>query len=146
MAEIKRTLATDSQVVEARKGTFGMGFGFSGGEELTVKEVGFVSHEVDGVKSTLATPVIFLEGRDEVIYIRSLIKERYDYQNNLIEHKGTLNALVRSLTGKTLGEVVDTLNTRLKGKKLRAQRITYSGVNRKGEVQLISYNVFDIIE
>lgn len=146
MAEIKMIGATEAQVTEARKGTFGMSFGFPDGEELIIKEAGFVSHEVDGVKSTLATPVIFLENRNEVIYIRSLIKERYDYQNRQLEHKGTLNSFVRSFVGKTIGELIDAINTQLKGKKLRALRITYSGVNRRGDVQMISYNVFDIIE
>lgn len=146
MAEIKMIGATESQVVEARKGTFGMGFGFPDGEELIIKEAGFVSHEVDGVKSALATPVIFLENRKEVIYIRSLIKERYDYQNNRVEYKGSLNAFVRSFVGKTMGELIDTINTQLKGKKLIAHRVNFMGVNRLGVVQPIIFNVYDIKE
>lgn len=145
MAEIKRTEASEAQVTEARKGTFGFALIFPNGKELIIKGAGFVSHTVDGVTSTTATPVIFLENTDEVIYIRSLIKERYDYQNKPLEHKGTLNSFVRSLVGKTMGEVVDAIDAK-KGKKLTAITVTYFGVNRRGEVQPISYNVFDLVE
>lgn len=146
MAEIKRVEASESQVAEARKGVFGLAYTFPEGKTLKVKEVGFTSHSFNGTKSENASPVIFLEDMDEVIYVRALIKEHFDYQNNIVESKGTLNSYVKNMMGKTLGEVVDDLNDKIKGKELIAHRVNFMGVNRLGVVQPILFNVYDIKE
>lgn len=146
MPTIKRIGATDAQVNEAKAEKFGAGYGFSDGQILTADKVEFISHSIDGKSARNACPVITLAGSAEVIYVRSLIKERYDYKGEKVASKGTLNAFVTSLIGKTIGEVVSELSAKLAGKKLRAVRLTYQGLDRRGEVRTISYNEYDFVD
>lgn len=144
MATITRTAASSEAVEAARKNTFSAGYGFSNNQILIIEDIVFVQHTIKGIETQTACPIIKLQGSSEVIYLRSLIKERYDFQNKLQEVTGTFNKKLLELSGKTIGEVVDTLTKEFKGKSLKALRKTYMGVNRAGEIQPISYNEFDI--
>ena len=144
MADIKRNAASATAIAEAAAASFAAGYGFSESQVLTIKNADYVQHTVDGVLSARAVPVITLEGSNEVIYLASFLKQRLDYKNQPVVFKATFNEVVVGFAGKTVGELVDYLNNNFKGKKLVAHRVTYSGINRRGEVQPISFNTFDL--
>lgn len=144
MADIKRNAASQSAIAEAAAATFAAGYGFSESQVLTIKGAEYVQHLVDGVLSARAVPVITLEGTAEVIYLASFLKQRLDYKNQPVEVKATFNKVVTDFSGKTVGELVQFLNNNYVGKKIIAHRVTYSGINRRGEVQPISFNTYDL--
>lgn len=146
MANIRRINASNEAIEEMKRTAFSMGgFGFPPNLELIIEDFGWVSHSVDGVNKNTACPVVTLQGLTEIIYIRSLIKERIDYQGQIVPITGTFNLKVRELLGRTWGEVFEAL-TPYKGKKLKTLRKTYMGINRNGDVQTISYNEYDLVE
>lgn len=146
MANIKRTPASNDAIEKMKQTIFSMGgFGFPPNLELIIKLFDWTSHSVDGVNHDTACPIILFENTVEVVYLRSLVKERIDYQGHPVQITGTFNLKVQELLGKPWGEVVDTLNQNYKGKKLKTLRKTYMGVNRNGDVQTISYNEYDLV-
>jgi hypothetical protein len=58
--------------------------------------------------------------------------------------KGSLNDIVKSYAGKTIGELIDHLNT-LKGKQVETTLTEYRGINRNGDVQTISVNGYNLL-
>ena len=144
MADIKRNAASQSAIAEAAAASFAAGYGFSESQVLIIKGAEYVQHLVDGVLSARAVPVITLEGTAEVIYLQSFLKTRMDYKNQPIKVEATFNKVVTDFSGKTVGELVEYLNNNFKGKKLVAHRVTYPGINRRGEVQPISFNTYDL--
>ena len=144
MADIKRNAASQPAIAEAAAASFAAGYGFSESQVLIIKGAEYVQHLVDGVLSARAVPVITLEGTAEVIYLQSFLKTRMDYKNQPIKVEATFNKVVTDFSGKTVGELVEYLNNNFKGKKLVAHRVTYSGINRRGEVQPISFNTYDL--
>lgn len=151
MAEIKRIAASSEAVENARNAKFEMSSYFvPEGTKFTISEAKFVSHNVDGVDKTNAVPVLILyrgEDREEnrsYIYLRSFLKHRKNYKDENVVVKGSLNDIVKSYAGKTIGELVDHLNT-LKGKQVEATVTEYRGINRNGDVQSISVNGYNLL-
>ena len=151
MAEIKRIAASSESVSNARNSKFELSTYFvPEGTKFTISEAKFVSHNVDGVDKTNAVPVLVLfrgEDREEnrtYVYLRSFLKHRSNYKDEKVEIKGTLNDLVKSFVSKTIGELIDHLNT-LKGKQVEATVTEYRGINRNGDVQSISVNGYNLL-
>ena len=105
---------------------------------------------MDGVDKTNAVPVLVLyRGEDkeenrEYIYLRSFLKIRTTYKDEDVVVKGSLNDIVKSYAGKTIGELIDHLNT-LKGKQVETTLTEYRGINRNGDVQTISVNGYNLL-
>ena len=151
MAEIKRIAASSESVSNARNSKFELSTYFvPEGTKFTISEAKFVFHNVDGVDKTNAVPVLVLfrgEDREEnrtYVYLRSFLKHRSNYKDEKVEIKGTLNDLVKSFVSKTIGELIDHLNT-LKGKQVEATVTEYRGINRNGDVQSISVNGYNLL-
>ena len=151
MAEIKRIAASSESVSNARNSKFELSTYFvPEGTKFTISEAKFVSHNVDGVDKTNAVPVLVLfrgEDKEEnrtYVYLRSFLKHRSNYKDEKVEIKGTLNDLVKSFVSKTIGELIDHLNT-LKGKQVEATVTEYRGINRNGDVQSISVNGYNLL-
>lgn len=151
MADIVRITATEESRQAARNARFELSSYFvPAGTKFTISEATFVSHKVDGTAKTNAVPVIILyrgtdtEENRTYVYLRSFLKTRTNYKDESVLVKGTLNDLVKGFTGKTMGELIDHLNT-LKGKQVEATVNEYRGINRNGEVQSISVNGYDLL-
>lgn len=151
MAEIKRIQASAESVNNARNAKFELSTYFvPEGTKFTISEAKFVAHSVDGVDKTNAVPVLVLfrdsdtEENRTYVYLRSFLKQRSNYKDEKVEVKGTLNDLVKSFVSKTIGELIDHLNT-LKGKQVEATVTEYRGINRNGDVQSISVNGYNLI-
>lgn len=120
------------------------------GTKFTISEANFVSHNVDGVDKTNAVPVLILfrgsdtEENRTYVYLRSFLKHRSNYKDEKVEVRGSLNDIVKSYAGKTIGELIDHLNT-LKGKQVEATVTEYKGINRNGDVQSISVNGYNLL-
>lgn len=142
---ITRVEATESQINEAKAAQFAAGgFGFNDGEILIIESYSFISHKVNGDLSKNAVPVIKLKGREDLIYLRSLIRERFDNKNEPVKFSGTLNLFVKEISGGTVGEVMAKLEEKLPaGSKITALRKHYIGINKLGDFQTISYNEFN---
>lgn len=151
MAEIKRIQASEESVSNARSSKFEMSSYFvPEGTKFTISEAKFVAHSVDGVDKTNAVPVLVLfrgtdtEENRTYVYLRSFLKTRTNYKDESVVVKGTLNDLVKGFVGKTIGELIDHLNT-LKGKQVEATVTEYRGINRNGDVQSISVNGYNLL-
>jgi len=151
MAEIKRIQASAESVNNARNAKFELSTYFvPEGTKFTISEANFASHSVDGVDKTNAVPVLVLfrgsdtEENRTYVYLRSFLKHRSNYKDESVEVKGTLNDLVKSFVSKTIGELIDHLNT-LRGKQVEATVTEYRGINRNGDVQTISVNGYNLI-
>lgn len=145
MAEIKRINATAEAIAVAKKATFvASSYLIPADVSLTIKEATFVSHEVDGVDKKTAVPVLLvLHGSEEkTLYLRSFLHTKMDYKGESVEVGGSFNEYIKSLTGKTIGEVIDDINTH-KGAIIKAKIVEYRGINRLGDIQMISINSFD---
>ena len=151
MADIKRIAASSESVSNARSAKFELSTYFlPEGVKFTISEAKFVSHNVDGVDKTNAVPVLVLyRGEDkeenrEYIYLRSFLKKRTTFKDEDVVVKGSLNDIVKSYAGKTIGELIDHLNT-LKGKQVETTLTEYRGINRNGDVQTISVNGYNLL-
>ena len=145
MAEIKRIAASNEAIENAKKASFvASSYLVLDGVNLTIKEAGFVSHEVDGVDKKTAVPVLLvLHGSEEkVLYLRSFLSTKIDYKGERVDVSGTFNDYIKSLMGKTIGEIVEDINTH-KGAVIKAKIIEYRGINRLGDIQMISINAYD---
>ncbi len=145
MATIKRINLTPEELVAARSEVFTAGYGFNDGQILPFELAQLTKHEVDGVKKEKSQGIIIVKGFSDVIYLKSLLKDRVDYQNKVQPITGTLNLKIATLQGKPWGEIVDLLNKEFVGKSFRAVRKTYLSVDRNGDVAPRSYNEFDIL-
>ena len=151
MATIKIISATAETTANARSAKFELSSYFlPEGVNLTIAEAAIVSHSIDGESKNNGCPVLWLyRGTDTPenrvpLYLRSALKRRTDYKDNIINVVGTLNDLIKSFAGKTVGELIDHLNT-LKGKAVTTTVTEYRGVNKNGDVQTISVNGYNII-
>jgi len=79
---------------------------------------------------------------EKVVYLRSFLSTKMDYKGESVDTGGTFNAYIKTLAGKTIGAVIDELNTHT-GKKLKVKVFEYRGINRLGDTQTISLNTFD---
>lgn len=145
MAEIKRVSASNEAIESAKKSSFvASSYLIPDGVSLTIKEATFTSHEVDGVDKKTAVPIlVVLYGTEEkVLYLRSFLSTKMDYKGESVDVDGTFNAYIKSLMGKTIGEVIDDINTH-KGAIIKAKIVEYRGINRLGDIQMISINSYD---
>jgi stage V sporulation protein SpoVS len=145
MADIKRISASAEAIESAKKASFvASSYLIPDGVNLTIKEATFTSHEVDGVDKKTAVPIlVVLHGTEEkVLYLRSFLSTKMDYKGESVDVGGSFNEHVKSLMGKTIGEVIDDLNTH-KGAVIKAKIVEYRGVNRLGDIQTISINSYD---
>lgn len=145
MAEIKRVAASNEAISNARSASFtANAYLMPDGIEVVIKSAGFTSHEVDGVDKKTAVPILTLlwGSEEKVVYLRSFLTTRMDYKGESVDTGGTFNAYIKTLMGKTIGSVIDELNTH-SGKKLKVKVFEYRGINRLGDTQTISLNTFD---
>lgn len=145
MADIKRVASSEKAIEDARNQSFvANSYLVPDGVNLTIKEATFTSHEVDGVKKESAQPIlVVLWGSEEkVIYLRSFLTSRKNYKDESVEINGTFNDYIKSLMGKTIGQVIDDVNTH-KGAVIKAKIVEYRGINRLGDIQTISINSYD---
>ena len=145
MADIKRVSASTEAIESAKNSTFtANSYLMPDGIEVTIKAAGFTSHEVDGVDKKTAVPVLILlwGSEEKVVYLRSFLSTKMDYKGESVDTGGTFNAYIKTLMGKTIGAVIDELNTHV-GKKLKVKVFEYRGINRLGDIQTISLNTFD---
>ena len=145
MAEIKRVAATEEAKNAARSASFtANSYLMPDGIEVSIKSAGFTSHEVDGVDKKTAVPILTLlwGSEEKVVYLRSFLSTKMDYKGESVDTGGTFNAYIKTLAGKTIGAVIDELNTHT-GKKLKVKVFEYRGINRLGDTQTISLNTFD---
>jgi hypothetical protein len=148
MADIIRTAATAEITEKTRKATFDAAtYYYNPNVEMTIVECKVVTHQVDGVQKNNGVPVLALKhGNEEVVvYLRSFLKVRRDYKDDIVNVKGSLNDLVLSNRGKTIGELMDALNA-LSGRKVKTTLTVYRGINKNGEVQDIFVNGYDLSE
>lgn len=145
MADIKRVSASTEAIESAKKSSFvASSYLIPDGVNLTIKEATFTSHEVDGVDKKTAVPIlIVLHGTEEkVIYLRSFLSTKMDYKGESVDVGGTFNEYIKSLMGKTIGEVIDDINTH-KNAVIKTKIVEYRGINRLGDVQTITLNSYD---
>lgn len=143
MAEITRTTATETQISNLNKLTFGATLTIPSGTKLTIKECTTIAHLVDGKPSKNAVGVFKCSFGDSehIIYINSLIKKRFDYQGNPIPYKGSLNLEAAKQIGKTWADALTEFK-KLEGKQIVAIETFYKGVDRNGDVRDILFNEF----
>lgn len=147
MADIVRTAASNEITEKTRKATFDAAtYYYNPNVEMTIVGCKVVTHQVDGVQKNNGVPVLALKhGEEEVIvYLRSFLKVRRDYKDDIVNVKGSLNDLVLSYRGKTIGELIDALNA-LSGRKVKTTLTVYRGINKNGEVQDIFVNGYDLM-
>lgn len=148
---IERITATAEKKQNARNSKFELSTYFvPEGTKFTISSADFVSHKVDGKDTETAVPVLILyRGKDTepnrtYIYLRSFLKIRRTFKDEVVNVNGTLNDLVKGFAGKTIGELIDHLNT-LKGKQVEATVTEYRGINKNGDVQSISVNGYNLL-
>lgn len=147
MADIIRTAATAEITDKTRKAVFDAAtYYYNPNVEMVIVGCRVVTHQVDGVQKNNGVPVLVLKhGEEEVIvYLRSFLKVRRDYKDDIVNVKGSLNDLVLSYRGKTIGELIDALNA-LSGRKVKTTLTVYRGINKNGEVQDIFVNGYDLM-
>lgn len=146
MADIIRTAATAEITDKTRKAMFDAAtYYYNPNIEMTIIGCKVVTHQVDGVQKNNGVPVLALKhGEEEVIvYLRSFLKVRRDYKDEIVTIQGSLNDLVLSYRGKTIGELIDALDA-LNGRKVKTTLTVYRGINKNGEVQDIFVNGYDL--
>lgn len=145
MPTINRTPASAQQIADAKTRKFAKGnaYLFANNSSFTFASCDFIAHEIDGQKSQNAKLVINLQGTDQVIYLSQLVKDRFGLDGTPIAVRGTLNAFVLTLLGKTEEEVQQAVNDRLNGKQITAFIAEYAGYQRSGEKGKVQYNYFD---
>jgi hypothetical protein len=148
---IERINASDAKKQNARGAKFELSTYFvPEGTKFTIASADFVSHKVDGKEADSAVPVLILyrgedtEANRTYIYLRSFLKIRRTFKDEVVNVQGTLNDLVKGFAGKTNGELVDHLNT-LKGRQVEATVTEYRGINKNGDVQSISVNGYNLL-
>lgn len=85
-------------------------------------------------------------GKEYKSFLMSFFNEKTDYQNNVVELKGTATKWVQSFEGKTLGELINAANETQIGKKWVANLTRYRGVDKNGDIRPMSRNGFDFAE
>lgn len=133
---------------------------FNKNTSLVIAEVAMVQHTVNGKLSENKVPVIYLahkadwdvkkkapkEGAKlEMLYLRAFLKHRETYEGNPVEYSATFNDFVKGLQGKTFGEI-ETIFAEHIGKEIVADVVTYYGINKRGDVQPISFNIWNWAE
>lgn len=148
---IERITATAEKKKSARVAKFELSTYFvPEGTKFTISSADFVSHKVDGKEADNAVPVLILYRGEDIepnrtyIYLRSFLKVRRTFKDEVVNVQGTLNDLIKGFAGKTTGELIDHLNT-LKGKQVEATVTEYRGINRNGDVQSISVNGYNLL-
>lgn len=147
MADIVRTAASNEITEKTRKATFDAAtYYYNPNVEMTIVGCEVVTHKVDGVQKNNGVPVLALKHGEEkvIVYLRSFLKVRRDYKDEIVTIKGSLNDLVLSYRGKTIGELIDALNA-LSGRKVKTTLTVYRGINKNGEVQDIFVNGYDLM-
>ena len=148
---IERINASNEKKQNARNSKFEISQYFvPEGTKFAISSADFVSHKVDGQETDSAVPVLILyRGEDTepnrtYVYLRSFLKVRRTFKDEVVKVQGTLNDLVKGFAGKTIGELIDHLNT-LKGRQVEATVTEYRGINKNGDVQSISVNGYNLL-
>lgn len=144
--KFNRVAATDEQINAAKQSSFFFSYVFPNDLELEIAGYSFVAFESEGKKSQRATPVILLKDKEEVIFINSLKKERFDYDGNPVSTIGTLNKFVKELPQNiTLGEAITKMEEKYPiGTKLQVHLRRYFGRDRNGDGREIQFNEYSV--
>lgn len=131
---------------------------FNKNTSLIIAEVAMVQHTINGKLSENKVPVIYLahkadwdekapkEGAKlEMLYLRAFLKHRETYEGKPVEYSATFNNFIKGLQGKTFGEI-ETIFAEHIGKEIVADTVTYYGINKRGDVQPISFNIWNWAE
>lgn len=128
---------------------------FNKNTSLIIAEVAMVQHTINGKLSENKVPVVYLahkadwdncapkEGAKlEMLYLRAFLKHRETYEGKPVEYNATFNNFVKGLQGKTFGEIATIFAEHI-GKEIVADVVTYYGINKRGDVQPISFNIWN---
>lgn len=131
---------------------------FNKNTKLTISEVAMVQHTINGKLSENKVPVIYLcrkadwdkkapkkGAKLEMLYLRAFLKHRETHEGKPVEYSSTFNDFIISLQGKTFGEI-EKIFTEHIGKEIIADTVTYYGINKRGDVQPISFNIWNWAE
>ena len=159
---IKRISATESAISEAKASAFTMGnFTLPKGTQLILGEWGYTDHLIDDKITGKATPVISLyysndwnskekkakEGANPIyFYVKSALKQRRDFEGNLIAIEGSFNEWLIAQSGKTIGEVENAYNAQILGKTVVTTITYYHKIARNGDVVEVSTNGYNFVE
>ena len=159
--EIKRVSATESAIAEAKASSFTMGsFTLPKNTQLVLGEWGYTDHLIDSKVTGKATPVIAFyypnewdnennkakEGANPItFYIKSALKQRRDFEGNIIALEGSFNDWLISQSGKTIGEVENAYNSQHLSKAVVTTITCYHKIARNGDVVEVSCNGYNFV-
>ena len=159
--EIKRVSATESAIAEAKASAFTMGsFTLPKNTQLVLGEWSYTDHLVDSKITGKATPVINLyypnewdkskkkakEGANPIcFYVKSALKQRRDFEGNIIALEGSFNDWLISQSGKTIGEVENLYIAQVLGKAITTTITYYHKIARNGDVVEVSCNGYNFV-
>lgn len=159
---IKRISATEKAIEEAKASSFTMGsFTLPKGTNLVLGEWSYTDHLVDSKITGTATPIISLyypnewnskekkakEGTNSItFYVKSALKQRRDFEGNIIALEGSFNDWLISQSGKTIGEVENAYNAEMLGKAVVTTITYYHKIARNGDVVEVSVNGYNFVE
>ena len=160
--EIKRVSATESAIAEAKASSFTMGsFTLPKNTQLVLGEWGYTDHLIDSKVTGKATPVISLyypnewdnkekkakEGASPILfYVKSALKQRRDFEGNIIALEGSFNDWLIAQSGKTIGEVENAYNAQHLSKTVVTTITYYHKIARNGDVVEVSTNGYNFVE
>ena len=160
--EIKRVSATESAIAEAKASSFTMGsFTLPKNTQLVLGEWGYTDHLIDSKVTGKATPVISLyypnewdnkekkakEGASPILfYVKSALKQRRDFEGNIIALEGSFNDWLIAQSGKTIGEVENAYNAQHLSKAVVTTITYYHKIARNGDVVEVSTNGYNFVE
>lgn len=160
--EIKRINASENAINEAKASAFTVGnFTLPKGTQLILGEWGYTDHLIDNKITGKATPVILLyypnewdkskkkakEGANPIIfYVKSALKQRRDFEGNIIALEGSFNEWLIAQSGKTIGEVENAYNAEKLGKVVTTTITYYHKIARNGDVVEVSTNGYNFVE
>jgi hypothetical protein len=85
-----------------------------------------------------ANPILF--------YVKSALKQRRDFEGNLIALEGSFNDWLIAQSGKTIGEVENAYNAEMLGKAVTTTITYYHKIARNGDVVEVSCNGYNFVE
>lgn len=160
--EIKRISATETAINEAKASAFTMGnFTLPKGTNLVLGEWSYTDHLIDSKVTGKATPVISLyypnewdnkekkakEGASPILfYVKSALKQRRDFEGNIIALEGSFNDWLIAQSGKTIGEVENAYNAQHLSKAVVTTITYYHKIARNGDVVEVSTNGYNFVE
>jgi len=159
--EIKRVSATETAINEAKSSAFTRGsFTLPKGTNLVLGKWSYTDHLIDNKVTGKATPVISLyypsdwnnkekkakEGANPILfYVKSALKQRRDFEGNIIALEGSFNDWLIAQSGKTIGEVENAYNSEMLGKAVVTTITYYHKIARNGDVVEVSVNGYNFV-